>query len=231
MPDTIAVMVAHKRPVLTTDGTQGPGSSFDMAADEAALLAVWGFVTLMDQETAEPRTTRVEDEVPDRIGLQAGAQRPGRRIWPPPGGGGGVRQTIARRPQAPMLATGTTPVPSLYGPHARAQDAPHDAAGPDGHGHVRVNVNNLGQGQCAEIAPSAAWYRRCSASGTASAPPRCCQARLPMSGPSWRSQLCRPERARRPGCPEPARLPAGTRGDAGQSDAGQRGAGSRDRGL
>ncbi|MGI4976243.1 MAG: phage tail tip lysozyme [Janthinobacterium lividum] len=52
----------------------------------------------------------------------------------------------------PSLATGTTPVPALYGPRATAQDAPDGAPGPDGHVHVRVDVNNLGQGQRAEIA-------------------------------------------------------------------------------
>ena len=75
MPGMIEVTVARGRSVLTADGTQGPGSSFDMAMDEAALLAAQGFVTLAGQELADPpRTIRVEDASPDGIGLQTGAQ-------------------------------------------------------------------------------------------------------------------------------------------------------------
>lgn len=73
MPDVVAVTVLRGRSVQTEDGTQGPGSSIAMASDEAALLSARGFVTLAGQEPVEPRTIRVEDASPDRIGLQTGA--------------------------------------------------------------------------------------------------------------------------------------------------------------
>jgi len=72
MPDTVAVVVARGRYVSTHAGTHGPGSSLDMPPDEAALLAERGFVRLAGQEVVEPRTIRVEDASPDRIGLQTG---------------------------------------------------------------------------------------------------------------------------------------------------------------
>jgi len=67
-----------------------------------------------------------------------------------------VRGHLAERYAAmPSLALpAATPVPSLYGPRATVQDAPDGATGPDGHVHVRVDVNNLGRGQRAEIASS-----------------------------------------------------------------------------
>lgn len=72
MAGTTAVVVARGRSVLTADGMQGPGTSLDLKADEAALLVVRGFVTRTGQEPVEPRTTRVEAASPDRIGLQTG---------------------------------------------------------------------------------------------------------------------------------------------------------------
>ena len=74
MTDTTAVVVARGRSVMTRDGVQGPGSNLDMPADEAALLVVRGFVTVAGEEAVEPRTIRVEDAFPDRIGLQTGAR-------------------------------------------------------------------------------------------------------------------------------------------------------------
>lgn len=72
-PDTIAVVVARGRSVRTPAGTHGPGKSLALAPDEAAFLAEQGFVTLAGQESTEPRTTRVQDAAPDRIGMQTGA--------------------------------------------------------------------------------------------------------------------------------------------------------------
>ncbi|MGI4941936.1 MAG: hypothetical protein ACRYHQ_15485 [Janthinobacterium lividum] len=74
MFDMVAVTVARGRSVQASDGTHGPGSSLDMAADEAAFLAERGFVTLAGQETVERRTICVEDTAPGRIGLQTGAR-------------------------------------------------------------------------------------------------------------------------------------------------------------
>ncbi len=72
MPYTVAVVVARGRTVQTAAGTHGPGSSVDMAWDEAAALAEQGFVTLPGQVAAPLRTIRVEDASPDQIGLQTG---------------------------------------------------------------------------------------------------------------------------------------------------------------
>ncbi len=74
MTRTTAVVVARGRSVLTADGMQGPGTSLELASDEAALLLVRGFVVRAGQEPVEHRTTRVQDASPDRIGLQIGAQ-------------------------------------------------------------------------------------------------------------------------------------------------------------
>ncbi|MGI4944427.1 MAG: hypothetical protein ACRYHQ_28360 [Janthinobacterium lividum] len=74
MFDMIAVTVARGRSVQAANGTHGPGSSLDMAPDDAAFLVERGFVTLAGQETVEPRTICVEDASPGRIGLQTGAQ-------------------------------------------------------------------------------------------------------------------------------------------------------------
>jgi len=46
------------------------------------------------------------------------------------------------------------PVPSLYGPRATVQDPPDGAAGPDGHVHVRVDVNGMQPHHRAEIVSS-----------------------------------------------------------------------------
>lgn len=73
MADMVAVTVARGRSVQSSAGTHGPGSNLDMVPDEAAFLAERGFVTLAGQEPVEPRTIRVEDASPDRIGLQTGA--------------------------------------------------------------------------------------------------------------------------------------------------------------
>ena len=69
MSGTTAVVVMRGRTVMTQDGMQGPGTSLDMASDEAALLIVRGFVARAGQEPVEPRA---EDASPDRIGLQTG---------------------------------------------------------------------------------------------------------------------------------------------------------------
>ncbi len=73
MTDTVTAVVARGRTVQTATGTHGPGSSVDMAPDEAAALAERGFVTLPGQAEVLLRTIRVEDASPDRIGLQTGA--------------------------------------------------------------------------------------------------------------------------------------------------------------
>ncbi len=73
--DMVAVTVARGRSVQSAAGAHGPGSTLDMAPDEAAFLTARGFVTLAGQEAVEPpRTIRVKDASPDRIGLQTGAQ-------------------------------------------------------------------------------------------------------------------------------------------------------------
>jgi len=73
VPQTVSVTVARGRSVSTHAGTHGPGSSLDVALDEAALLAERGFVTFAGQDVEEPRTICVKDASPDRIGLQTGA--------------------------------------------------------------------------------------------------------------------------------------------------------------
>jgi hypothetical protein len=72
VPQTVSVTVARGRSVLTHAGTNGPGSTLDLAPDEAATLADQGFVTFTGQDVEEPRTISVEDASPDRIGLQTG---------------------------------------------------------------------------------------------------------------------------------------------------------------
>ena len=54
----------------------------------------------------------------------------------------------------PSLATGTTPVPSLYGPRATVQDAPDGAPGANGNVHVRVDLNGMQPHHKAEIVSS-----------------------------------------------------------------------------
>jgi hypothetical protein len=74
MPDLIPVTVARGRTVQTAAGTHGPGASLNVPPDEAAALLEGGFATLAEQEVVEPRTIRVEDASPDRVGMQTGVR-------------------------------------------------------------------------------------------------------------------------------------------------------------